>query len=429
LENLPGGVLEQQVDGGLVMNSGTGQFHNRGVWRRSGGGGVAYLGPGLVFTNAGSVLVETGALEFTYGLTSSGAFVVSNGASLRFNGGTFNALVGHGIEGPGYYGVPSGSVVWNGPVAEPDFRFDGGSLTLTGALSGAISWYSGTLGGSWVIRPGGSLNIVSNSGGWYLGGILTNQGQVVWRTGSSGTFYWMGGARLENEGVLDLQVNGTLQSLSGAGVLNNSGQITKSDGIGTTTVLSSINLTNSGTIQVHKGILSLPVSCVSSGGEFSVDIRETNDYGRITSGGGLDLPSRVELVVKEGYRPPIGALFNVVGFTGYQGQLFEFSGIDLGDGLRLAPSLLPSGLTFQAVAYDTNQLHRLHMEGCGSGWLLWWPIALSGLELGTTSQLDVPTWTGVEAPYHNRVVTADTSVRFFRLGTGLVTRVNVPISP
>jgi hypothetical protein len=195
LENAPGGLVDVQRDGTITMSSGAGSFNNRGVWRKSAGSGALTLGGTIGFTNAAVVDVQQGAVVFGAGFTSSGTFAVSNGAAVRLTGGTFRLQPGHVFSGGGYYGVPSGTVSIDGPITEPDFRFDSGNLTLNNQLSGILQWTGGTLAGAWSIASSGVLNVTSNTGAAEPSRPGTGRRARGWRTPRTGWWTCSGTAQ------------------------------------------------------------------------------------------------------------------------------------------------------------------------------------------------------------------------------------------
>src|SRR6185295_8857068 len=97
--NQAGGVFDVRADRGINSNGGTNLFANAGVVRKSAGTGLSTVG--VPFNNNGTVEVQTGTLEFSNGGTSSGAFNVSQGATLEFGGGTHTLTAASSINAPG----------------------------------------------------------------------------------------------------------------------------------------------------------------------------------------------------------------------------------------------------------------------------------------------------------------------------------------
>ncbi len=420
-ENAPGGLLDLQQDGTILLSPGSGTFNNLGTWRKSAGNGTLTLDTDIELINTGVVDVQRGAIVFGAGFTSSGTFAVASNAAVRLTGGTVHLLPGHQFTGPGYYGVYSASVTVDGPITEPNFRMDGVTLTQNSPLSGTLQWTAGTLAGTWSIATNGVVNIISNAGTWFLSGTVTNYGQMVWRSGSASTWYWTTGVRFENApgGLLDLQQDGTILLSPGSGIFNNLGACRKSGGAGTVSFSAGIWVTNSGTLAAQKGTLTLPATYAQDGGLLSIAIRATNDYGRIAFTGSAPLTGRVETVVQGGFRPPLGATFNALSYPSYTGMVEGFNGIDLDNGLRLDPRITPARLSFVATAYDTNELKRVGITSLPRHVFLWWPVAFTNGELEASTELMAPSWDTIPATNNNAVLPTDGSHRFFCIGEAL----------
>lgn len=148
VQNLPGATYDLEDDGSFSGgNFGIwGVFENRGLFRKSGGGGVSML-EGNHFDNyGGTIEVDTGAVQFAY-------FIQTNGIT---------RLAGGNITGATFY-------------------FNGGLLTGSGSVTGNVVNAGATL------SPGtglGTMNIVGNytqagSGTLYLTLGGTNAGEFA----------------------------------------------------------------------------------------------------------------------------------------------------------------------------------------------------------------------------------------------------------
>jgi len=414
LRNEESGLVDIRLNGSVNL-VGTGQIDNRGIWRKSLGTGNFSFPLGVAITNFGLIDAVQGVMTFPAGFVSSGMVTAETNASVRLTGGTVNLLPGHAFTGVGYYGVPSGGVTLNGSLDAPNFRFDGGILTMNNTLDGALYWTAGTLTGTFVNN--GLINLISNSGGWILTAAITNEGQIIWAPGSFNSWAW-NNARLENgtRGLVDVQVTGTV-NMVGTGSLINQGTWRKSVGTGTFFLPSGVSITNNGIMESQKGILTLPVSYVSAtGGLLSVDIRDTNDYGRIAFAGPAILTNRFNINLVGGFRPPVDAGFSVLSYPSFSGCFFGFKGIDLDDGLRLDPRLTDTGVALVATTYSTQELAQVYISRLNSYLFLWWPVALTnGWDLHGKTNLAVTTWTLIPSSDNNRILPDNGSNIFFQI--------------
>ncbi|NLH73122.1 MAG: hypothetical protein GX456_08730, partial [Verrucomicrobia bacterium] len=161
-------------------------FNNAGVVRKTAGSSTTTLWCAL--NNDGTIEVQTGTLSSTSGGTSSGLFKVSAGATLEFNGGTYELKPASTIAGNGALALRSGTVKVAGTF----------SLTGTTAISG------GTLDIASDVNLGGEITL-SN-------GTLTGTGTVT----HTGTFTWNGGT-LSGTGALVIPDSATLVIGSASG--------------------------------------------------------------------------------------------------------------------------------------------------------------------------------------------------------------------
>ncbi|MBS0659731.1 MAG: hypothetical protein JSR82_15935 [Verrucomicrobia bacterium] len=164
------GAYLARTDNGL-LNGGGGSiaFVNNGLFQRDTATGTFVVGVngGPPFTNAGTVRVETGNLQFNGGGSSTGALEVLAGAQLEFNA---------------------------------DFLFDQGT-TATGA--GRLQWSNGQL------RFPSSLSLAIAQVRWSAGNVLLGQGSTL---NLDGRLDWVGGSQLGN----GLAANaGTLRAAGG----------------------------------------------------------------------------------------------------------------------------------------------------------------------------------------------------------------------
>jgi hypothetical protein len=92
VNNQAGAVYNLQGDG-QITNPTSGfpfqpdaTFNNAGLFEKTAGTGTSYVGPGIAFSNTGSVQVTSGTLEFDASVVNTGALAIGAGARVNFNG-------------------------------------------------------------------------------------------------------------------------------------------------------------------------------------------------------------------------------------------------------------------------------------------------------------------------------------------------------
>jgi hypothetical protein len=146
-----------------------------------------------------------------------------------------------------------------------------GSSNLT--LETGLTWSGGTMSGSGqtTLANTATGTISSFSFNTFLDGrTLANEGTIT--QGSSSTLYVLNGGSVNNSGTWDFTADSNSVSYhSGAvGSFNNSGQLLKSAGSGTSYI--DLPVTNSGTATAQSGTLSLNLAdTATSSGDFTAD--------------------------------------------------------------------------------------------------------------------------------------------------------------
>jgi hypothetical protein len=199
---------------------------------------------GVPVTMFGSFKVVTGTLRVGAGVTvpAAGAIVhYDPGTTLELTGGVFlfnSSSVSFPANGDfkvsgGTLRVPTGIAIAPKNVTLQGGTIDGaGTLTLTGTSA----WSNGTMGSA--TAPGGTTQIGSGNTLNITGGAVSlAQGRV-----------------LQNDGTLNLTVDGNVNVSSG-GTITNNGTLTKNGGSGTTTLFPTVNST--GTVSATSGTLAL----------------------------------------------------------------------------------------------------------------------------------------------------------------------------
>ena len=193
-------------------------FNNTGTFRKSAGTGNTTIQGSVVFTDTGTVDVQSGTLVLNSGGTFSSSSVISGGGSVSLQSGAFTL---------------------NGIITSPNVQEVGGTLVGTNVINGVLTWANGTWNNasSVTIASNGVLNIVSAFDHDLPSCALTNYGTVVW---SAGRVRGGGnpGTPIYNFGLWDAKSDQELNGdYGGFGVtFNNTGTFRKSTGTGSTTI-------------------------------------------------------------------------------------------------------------------------------------------------------------------------------------------------
>ena len=268
LYNLPGAVFNVQNDQTIFNNTGLELINNAGLFRKLGGVGATTVN--VLFTNSGTLDVESGTVNFSAGGASSGTFTNVAGTTIANTGGTYNFVAGSQLTGAGTNLWNGGTVIANTTVATANVQL-AGSITLLGTntFTGAVTWSSGTIGNlANVTIPASTVLNISGTANKNLDGILTNAGTINWSgTGNlslayngttfDGSLYNLPGA------VFNVQNDQTIFNNTGLELINNAGLFRKLGGVGATTV--NVLFTNSSTVDVESGTVSFSGGGASSG--------------------------------------------------------------------------------------------------------------------------------------------------------------------
>jgi hypothetical protein len=113
-------------------------------------------------------------------------------------------------------------------------------------------------------------------------------------------------------------------------------------------VSSSITFSNSGTIDLQSGILSLPAAFApASSSALNVVLGGTTvgtQYSRLAAGGAATLNGALNVSLASGYSPNTGDSFRVLTYASRSGDFSTKNGLDLGDGRVLVPSFDATGM-------------------------------------------------------------------------------------
>ena len=304
--------------GSISTSFGGGSFENLGTFQKTGAGTTTM---NVAFTNSGALQVDTGILRFTRSSTQSGTVSVANGATLSFEGGD------HSIASSNFTGaagsivrLTTGTLAFTGNTTLSTLQLQGGDLTLNSATSiASYNQSGGTLTGSGVvtIASAPTFNNVTMRGT----GQSIMQGAVVIGTGSINldegrllefrggvttsasynfnleAFNPGGGGLVRNAAgstfVDSSSISGSISTSFGGGSFENLGTFQKT---GATTTSINVAFTNSGTLDLDNGLLSLTRNATIGGTvdlangavlQFSSTTHSVNGASFIGSQGGI----------------------------------------------------------------------------------------------------------------------------------------------
>jgi hypothetical protein len=229
------GLWNAQTDNTLFgqQTSGNTTFNNFGIFRKSGGTNTTTVDFNTIFTNSGTVDVESGTMAIIKG-QANGAANVASGATLS----------------PGNNFVFAGNTLFSG------------TGTVAGLLNGSNAVFSGVLNCSGTTLSG-TITIITNSvfnlgtSNVSLSGVaLTNYGTANW---AGGDLDCNNNPQIYNYGLWNAQTDNTLfgQQTSGNATFNNFGTFRKSGGSNTTKIDANTVFNGSGTVDVESGTVSI----------------------------------------------------------------------------------------------------------------------------------------------------------------------------
>ncbi len=271
INNQSSGVIDISAQPNLSPNTNlTHSIVNSGIIKKTTGTGTAIISVALV--NSGTISVESGILNLTSETKS-------------FNGGVYNVTTGAtlamstGINLSGTLtGIVNGDLNWNSTIAVDS------SATFSFTGSAGINWVSGTLDGGGTLNNGNKMNIISDATKIIAGNtILSNTGTI--NCLSNFVLYINAGTLNNlNSGVIDIQgLSNFSPNTNLTHSIVNSGLIKKTTDSGVAII--SVAMTNTGTIAVQNGTLSLTSETKTfNGGVYNV-----------TAGATLDLSTNINI--------------------------------------------------------------------------------------------------------------------------------------
>jgi hypothetical protein len=249
LVNPTSGLIDIQSDAGISSSNSSGGLNNQGTVQKSGGSNTSDIVLSLGFNNQGGTLsANSGTLvPWDGGGTNTGGLFTANGGTLQFfDTGASATFTGTYTNGPS-----TGHLVHNRGTIDPvssgaTFNFAPGFFQWQG---GNIDTSKGTLtnSGSTTVDTAGSPELFF--------GTLQNSGTLT--LVGTGDLFILGAATLANAtgGLIDIQNDAGISSSNSSGGLNNQGTLQKSGGNGTSVIVLSQQLNNTGTVSVSSGFL------------------------------------------------------------------------------------------------------------------------------------------------------------------------------
>jgi hypothetical protein len=284
------GLWDAQTDQQLVTwyNSLYVVFNNYGTFRKSAAVSSTVFGGGVNFTNSGLTDVRRGTFELGDIGSGGGTFSNAPGTTIQFdNGYTFTG--GSTLAGAGNYLLNGGPFNLPTSILSSNVLMMGGSLVGPNVLNGRLAW----VGGTW--RAAGPIVIATNSV-LVIGGtsdhdvgncILTNFGMVAWNTiGGDLACGLNNGTQIHNFGLWDVQTDQRLVTWFNSlyVIFNNYGTFRKSAGVSSTVFDGGVSLTNTGTLDVQTGKVTVDGTC-SLTGTLNFGINSATNFGALQLAG------------------------------------------------------------------------------------------------------------------------------------------------
>ncbi|MBC7377237.1 MAG: PEP-CTERM sorting domain-containing protein, partial [Burkholderiaceae bacterium] len=256
-----------------------------------------YSGSQPSFTNTGTVQVATGK-TLTLGsialVNNGGTLNAAAGATINYGGGSAIFNNGTVFGGAGTHLVTNNASFFGSFTAQnlalQSGTFTGGDGVTPGSqavLNGHVAFTGGQLTGNWQVAPGQTLTAKDGSSKFIANATLTNQGTLAWQSGDTA---YLSSSTLINQGKVDLQSDALMQYYSGSQpAFVNSGLLVKSAGTGTSN-LSTVVLSNTGTIEVQTGTIHLPDIFANAGaltGTGTLQSSALTNDGHVAPGSGI----------------------------------------------------------------------------------------------------------------------------------------------
>jgi len=326
--NLAGGVFNDNTNATVsaqLQPFSSPSISNAGTWVKTGTSPETNIAP--LFSNSGTVTVNSGILQISGNGTDTGTYTTSGTGSIAFSSGTrdLTGSILSGINAIKFTGATVNLNAGSSYTVSAPLEISSGSLdlstgttlnladliisggTLTGSdivdVSNSFDWSGGTIGGSGTLNTlnGSSTNLNGDTAILAESRVWNNSGIVNWN-GDGGSFdsFQLGNTAQFNNlsgGVFndktfaistaDLRPSSTA-SISNAGTWTKTG----TSPLTRTTNLINSNFDNSGTITVSSGVFNIRTSgtdtgTYSTGTTGSTGIIEFSSGTRNLNGGNL----------------------------------------------------------------------------------------------------------------------------------------------
>ncbi len=174
-------------------------------------------------------------------------------------------------------------------------------------------------------------------------------------------------------------------------------------------------LTNNATCDVTAAGLSVSGAFhQSSNGVLRVDVDESaTNQPTIRISGDASFDGTLVVRLTNGFQPSLGQRLHLITNNSAHGFFRRIQGLDLGNGLRLAPAVTPS--TFDLVVVETANANaaRLTIARAAGGVTLNAPLSLNGFFLQSATNLAHPDWQTFDLLRSNITVPINTAIPQF----------------
>ncbi len=330
--NLAGATLN--ATNAAWLNYGSSVLGNAGTMNLWSGGSVS-----VPLVNSGTINIDSGTFGCNGGGTSAGAIDVASGAAFNLSGGTFSGATSSTIYGAGNLNLSgatfnsAGTLSLVGGGSGITVNLTGGVVYFIGnglATPGTLNFSGGALAGTQTVAPGGPFNwsdgtmygiVQSQSGNVTVpganmyGGQIINNGGLGW----NGTIYLYSGALISNTPSGTLNVTNISWNYESGGLVANAGVMNVWSGGGITAPV-----TNSGTINLNSGTLSLYSTLSLANGTLDFGIASTSSYGKLALSGAATLTGTLG-VTFNGYSPSVNDTFGLISYGSESGAFTAFN--------------------------------------------------------------------------------------------------------
>gem|GEM_PF-5800762 len=310
IQNMECATWNIQCNCGIWVASGSEKFNNSGTVTKTDGSGITTFD--ILWNNSGLVQSQSGTICFNRNSTLNGGNYLTKGGKISYGvnatvtvTGAITNLVACDVFVVGLSNITQTAYLTNCEISTSETVI--GNVYL---IHGTIDSNS-----SLTVATNGVLNLNCSDISLYINGPFTNKGVVNWMDGDikvvKDSFGNCGCIQNMECATWNIQCNCGIWAASGSEKFNNSGTVTKTDESGTTTI--GVAFSNTGTLNVQQGCLSLAGNTTLSGGKLNIGISSLVDYGTIllnnTSAAGT-----IGATLLNGYIPAKGSIFRVVNY-------------------------------------------------------------------------------------------------------------------